>query len=151
MTKTANRNYDCRLEPKYLSQQAAVRRVCNELGLTCYKPDYHAKTTDCNTLLIYKNADHDYNMELDRIGANYSDYRPYVACLQNTDVNGNFSLDFMNRGKIDLRVIDTMKAIREYLKSILKDGWKEHDKNRIIYPKQHTPARKRLYLLSCYH
>jgi hypothetical protein len=56
-------------------------------------------------------------MELDRSGVHDPDYRPYIACLQNTDINGHFSLDFMNRGAIDLRGIDPMKAIRVYLKS----------------------------------
>lgn len=115
-----NRNYTARLEPKYIEQQSAIRRVCNELGLTCYKPDYHAQKNDCNTVLIYWNDDHDYNMELDRQKVFDPAYRPYVVALVNTDKNGRFSLDYMNYGKIDLRDTDQMNPIREYLRSVIK-------------------------------
>lgn len=121
MKKSVNRNYGVYVNTEYIRQQRIIDEICFELGCIAYRPNYHAAFPDCNTVLIYTKADHDYNIELEKKWKKYnlhpleSEYKKYVVFLENTDVNGCFNLRFMNRGNIDLRWNDFRQQIKNYI------------------------------------
>ncbi|MDE6021481.1 MAG: hypothetical protein K2H01_10875, partial [Ruminococcus sp.] len=52
-----NKNYV--LDSRYKEQQKVLLKVANQLGVVYFKPDYHAKNNDCNTVLFYFKKDYD--------------------------------------------------------------------------------------------
>ena len=122
-----NRNYATCINSEYITQQRTIDRICEELGLVAYRPEYHALSPDCNTVLIYTKADHEYNKQLEakwrKLGLYplESEYKCYLLALENTDINGCFSLRFMNRGKIDLRWLHFAEPIREAILQAMND------------------------------
>jgi hypothetical protein len=94
-----NRNQTIETDYRYTSQQQALREICDELGLVYFRPNYHAKKGDCNTVLIYTKEDN----------------QTYVCALENTECNGYFSLDFMNYGRIDLRGLKTKEILKDHI------------------------------------
>lgn len=101
-------------EYQYRAQMKAIKDVCKELNVTPYFPDYHSDN-DPNTVLIYFNADAEYNRALEKANAPFTprsdEYRPYFFCFQNTDINGRYDQNFANNGSIDLRPLDGEKRI----------------------------------------
>lgn len=112
------KNRDMDEDRRYHEQQRAINEIAARLGLVAYRPDYHGRTRDKNTVLLYTKEDHEHNCEVDTRPIHYGSadeakmfgctdetyfYRPYLWCFENTDVNGMFSFDFAEHGAIDLR------------------------------------------------
>ena len=49
-------------------QQRLLDEVAREIGAVTYRPDYHGKTGDPNTVLFYTREDEERNRELERSG-----------------------------------------------------------------------------------
>ena len=97
-----NRNRITTLDPRYTQQQIAIKEACENLGLKAFYPSYHAAKNDDNTVLIYTKEDFDHNAEQDKYEREHG-YRPqedkkYICWFENTDINGQFSLNCLNRG-----------------------------------------------------
>lgn len=117
MNERNRNNADAHSRLRYEQQQKDIDEVCTELGLKAFRPNYHGKGTDCNTVLIYTIESERYNSEMEsayrkKYGfdppAEY--YRPYVCFLQNTDINGRFNLSFLNHGTVDLCIFPCYRA-----------------------------------------
>ena len=101
-----NRNTITTLDPRYTQQQTAIKEACEILGLKAFYPNYHAAKNDNNTVLIYTQEAFDHNAWLDKYEKEHG-YRPqpdmpFILSLENTDLNGKFSLEQMNRGSLVL-------------------------------------------------
>ena len=97
-----NRNQIITLDPRYTQQQIAIKEACETLGLKAFYPSYHAAKNDNNTVLIYTKEDFEHNAEQDKYEREHG-YRPqedkkYICWFESTDINGQFSLNFLNRG-----------------------------------------------------
>lgn len=114
-----NRNKTTTMSSQYLRQQETIKETCRELNLIAFYPNYHADKTDCNTVLIYTKADHEYNKTLPEWASN-NEYRTYVCGFENTDLNGRFDLNFMNRGRLDLRGLNDKETIKNYIAEMLE-------------------------------
>ena len=122
-----NRNRVTILDPRYTQQQTAIKEACETLGLKAFYPNYHAAKNDCNTVLIYTQEDFDHNAEMDKYEREHG-YRPqedkkYVCWFENTDINGQFSLSFMNRGSMVLSGLSSFELklkIQAYLEHKLE-------------------------------
>lgn len=105
-----NRNMNVTMDPRYQEQMKILRSIAQSEGVVLLCPDYHATKGDCNTVLFYTAKDHAYNEVVieQHFGNPPMDAlkRPFFT-FENTDVNGQFSYDFANRGKIDLRGLKT--------------------------------------------
>jgi len=111
-----NKNYQSTLHPNYKRQQEAIKEICQELNLIVYYPNYHADTQDKNTVLVYTPEAHEYNKQLPEWASN-DQYKPYICSFENSDINGNFSLDWLNFGAIDCRGIHEKEKIKSYILS----------------------------------
>lgn len=109
-----NKNYNVTLNIKYVRQQEAVKEVCKELNLVVFYPNYHGDKQDDNTVMIYTKEAHEYNKTLPD-WTNTNQYKPSVCFLENTDITGNFSLDWLKRGRIDCRGLDEKQRIKDYI------------------------------------
>lgn len=98
-----NRNIISYLDNRYMEQQTAIKEVCKELNLVAFYPNYHADKRDCNTVIVYTKND-------DR-----------VCSFENTDINGLFDLNYMNRGKLKLG-IESMLGPENTIKEIIISG-----------------------------
>ena len=101
-----NRNRVTMLDPRYEQQQRILKEICNDLGLIPFYPTYHAAKNDNNTVLIYSQKAFVHNAEMDQFEKKQG-YRPerdmpYLLSIENTDINGQFSLNQMNRGRLVL-------------------------------------------------
>jgi len=110
---------DCiRSDLRYKYQQEFIDLLGTKLGFVVYRPDYHRKKGDKNTVLLYTHEDAAYNIKVDRQPTRYSRseaidryipldsgyvYRDYFWWFENSDANGHFSYDWANFGKLDLR------------------------------------------------
>lgn len=107
---------------RYKEQQAELNRIASELGVVAYRPDYHGKTLDKNTVLFYTKEDDAHNRKVDLEPTHYTRseahdrmkyqkckipeqciWRDPFWCFENTDVNGGLSYGFANFGRLDLR------------------------------------------------
>lgn len=116
---------------RYIKQQNAINEACRKYGLIAFRPSYHAKERDCNTVLIYTVEAYKYNTELDReyiskygFAPDNSEYKKYILSLENTDINGMFSFDYMNFGKIDLKWNHEEEIIEKVIKEAA-EKWKD--------------------------
>lgn len=115
-----SKNYITKLDYRYIEQTKAIKEICKELGLIAFYPNYHGDKQDNNTVLIYTPEAHEYNKTLPE-WSRQEDYKPYICWFENTDTNGHFDLNWMNRGKIDLRGLNSEHTkIREYILSKVK-------------------------------
>lgn len=118
-------------------QQRLLDEVAREIGAVTYRPDYHGKTGDPNTVLFYTREDEERNRELERSGemitrSQFEDMkwrrmdtsglkdkveRPYFFVFQNDDINGQYDVRYANYGRFDLYKLggmdDLLNAIRE--------------------------------------
>lgn len=102
----------------YDLQQALFDRLAAEHGFVCFRPNYHGKGRDANTVLFYTKEDHAVNEQLEKAGVPYEvggdkNYKKPFFTFENTDANGCLSYEFGNHGKLDLRGIraeDTLKG-----------------------------------------
>lgn len=90
---------------QYREQQKFLNEVAERLGVVCFRPEYHAKTRDKNTVLFYTKDDDRRCRELDRQGVRCDDpsYPRHFWSFENSDRNGLFDFNFVNFGKLDLR------------------------------------------------
>ena len=103
---------------RYRDQQAFITKVAKSIGCTAFRPNYHGLERDGNTVLLYLPEDEEHNRMVDQQPTQYSSrdeakmygcfderyiYRPYFWSFENTDVNGQLSLEWANHGTIDMR------------------------------------------------
>lgn len=99
------------IDSRYVRQQQFLRELCEKNGWVYFRPNYHAQDTDCNTVMIYRREDEEYNKALEArgfgefyiAGQRTNSFRDPFFTFANTDVNGRGDLNFANFGTIDLR------------------------------------------------
>ena len=105
-------------EWKYEYQQLAINEIAAKLGVVAYRPDYHRKERDKNTVLFYLKGDEAHNRKVDREPLHYTSseardsglnpdskyvYRDPFWTFENSDVNNQLEMNYANYGKVDLR------------------------------------------------
>ena len=107
---------------RYDLQQRTLDEIASRLGVVAYRPDYHRKDQDKNTVLFYTKEDSEHNRAVDREPTHYTrseahDRKKYSQVeipdryiwhdpfwsFENSDVNGMLDYSFANYGKLDLR------------------------------------------------
>lgn len=121
--------------------------VASSLGVVAYRPDYHGRGGDKNTVLFYTKEDHKKNLELERSGTMITSSqvedmkwhrislegledrieRSYFFCFENSDINGFYDLRFANHGMLDLRY-DRRKVLYDAVKTALENRRKKEKK-----------------------
>ena len=111
---------------RYRDQQSWIEEVAAGLGLSVYIPDYHGKSGDGNTVLVYLPEDAEHNTKVDAEPLHYASrnmaklygctderyfYRDPIWAFENTDQNGFLSFDYANHGKLDLRFSKNWKDV----------------------------------------
>ena len=106
--------------PTYTRQQSILNEIARDLGVIAYRPSYHSKDNDCNTVLFYTLEDYLYNQMLEKQGITdtVEYHRPFFT-FENTDPNRQPSYAFANCGQIDLRSGDFHKILKSSVKSAL--------------------------------
>lgn len=123
---------------KYEIQQNFLAQLAEELGVEVYRPDYHRKSGDKNTLLFYTKEAAAHNRLVDKLSRGYTgsearDAKKYCGVtippeqvyqdsfwwFENSDVNGQLNLDFANFGRLDLRSDRWQDALRGAVKVAL--------------------------------
>lgn len=112
------------LNSEYIEQQRALDEIAGKLGVVAYRPDYHRKDRDKNTVLFYTREDEEHNRIVDKQPTRYTAseaadrrkynrveippefvYRNSFWSFENSDANGILDYRFANYGKLDLRGI----------------------------------------------
>lgn len=107
---------------RYKEQQRALNDIASRFGAVAFRPDYHRKARDHNTVLFYTVEDAKFNMNVDRQAEregtrgysrseahdlkwvpDYLIYKDYFWSFSNDDQNGAMNLNYANFGKLDLR------------------------------------------------
>lgn len=107
---------------RYDLQQRVLDEIASRLGVVAYRPDYHRKARDKNTVLFYTKEDSEHNRAVDREPTHYTrseahDRKKYSQVeipdryiwrdpfwsFENSDANGMLDYGFANYGKLDLR------------------------------------------------
>lgn len=102
---------------RYKEQQAALNQIASELGVVAYRPDYHGKVRDKNTVLFYTKEDEAHNRKVDLEPTHYTQseahdrmkyqkvkipeqyiWRDPFWSFENSDANGVLSYEFANFG-----------------------------------------------------
>lgn len=116
---------------RYDLQQRTIDEIALRLGVVAYRPEYHGKDRDKNTVLFYLKEDSDHNLKVDREQFHYtrseahdlmkyrkveiSDryiWRDPFWWFENSDANGLLDYGFANHGKLNLRT-DRWKDVLE--------------------------------------
>lgn len=118
MVRSFNRNETKTMDARYMKQQEAIKEVCRDLNLIVYYPNYHADKKDNNTVIIYTKEGHEFNEKLSK-WASVDDEKGRVCCLENTNSNGMFDLNWMNHGKINMRYANEKEQIEKFIKECL--------------------------------
>lgn len=83
---------------RYAVQQMIIDTVAAQHGLKVFRPDYHARNGDHNTVLLYTPQDFEYNKGLDKSIQCFSvaneKHRAPVWSFSNTNINNEFDLDY---------------------------------------------------------
>lgn len=108
----ANRNYV--LDARYVLQQKELDTIADSLGVICFRPDYHAKDDDKNSVLFYIKEEYDKAVAMDKAGYDQlsKDYPRCFWSFENSDINGFFELNCANRGRIQLTKVGWQSKIR---------------------------------------
>lgn len=108
-------------DTRYTQQQKALDEIATKLGVVAYRPDYHGRTGDKNTVLFYLKEDERHNRKVDRQPVRYSRseardrkmdvngdcvYRDHFWSFENSDANGLFDMGLANNGKLNLTSFD---------------------------------------------
>lgn len=121
--------------------------VASCLGVVAYRPEYHGKGNDKNTVLFYTKEDHEKNLELERSGTMITSSqvedmkwrrmsldgledrieRSYFFWFENSDLNGFYDLGFANHGTLDLRY-DRRKVLYAAVKAALENRMRKEMK-----------------------
>lgn len=119
---------------QYTQQQKTIEEIVSELGVVTYRPDYHGKGGDKNTVLFYLKRDAEHNSKVDRQPVHYSRseardlkmdvygdcvYRDHFWSFENSDANGMLDMRFANFGKIDLRGIRWKTVLEGHIRYAL--------------------------------
>ena len=119
---------------QYAQQQKAIDEIARELGVVAYRPDYHGKDMDKNTVLLYLKRDAEHNRKVDCQPVHYSRfeardlkmdvngdcvYRDHFWSFENSDSNGMLDMRFANSGKIDLRGIRWKTVLEGHIRYAL--------------------------------
>ena len=109
---------------KYDMQLDFLNQLAMELGVEAYRPDYHGKKGDKNTVLFYTKeaAAHNRRVDANTFTRAYSQseardalkyhgvripddqvYKDHFWSFENSDINGMLDLNFANFGRLDLR------------------------------------------------
>lgn len=119
---------------QYAQQQKTIDDIARELGVVAYRPDYHGKDGDKNTVLLYLKQDAEYNRKVDCQPVHYSRseardlkmdvngdcvYRDHFWSFENSDSNGMLDMRFANSGKIDLRGIRWKTVLEGHIRYAL--------------------------------
>lgn len=116
---------------QYKEQQAELNKIASELGVVVYRPDYHGKARDKNTVLFYTEGDDAHNRMVDLEPHSYTRaeahdcmkyqkvkipekfvWRDPFWSFENTNVNGVLSYEFANFGRLDLRSIRWKEVLK---------------------------------------
>lgn len=110
-----------RPEARYTQQQKTLDTIARRIGVVAYRPDYHGKRGDKNTVLFYLKQDEVHNRKVDRQPVRYTSseardrkmdingdrvYRDYFWSFENSDANGHFDMGWANSGKLNLSSLD---------------------------------------------
>lgn len=114
--------YEEKTDWRYTLQQRTLDKIASRLGVVAYRPDYHHKVRDKNTVLFYIREDSDHNRKVDREHTRYTRseandlmkyskvnipdryiWRDPFWSFENSDANGMLDYRFANYGKLDLR------------------------------------------------
>lgn len=106
----------------YELQQKVLNDSATKLGVVAYRPDYHGKDRDLNTVMFYTREDEAHNRLVDKQPVRYTAseafdrkkyshletpdecvYRNSFWNFENSNANGILDYRFANRGKVDLR------------------------------------------------
>ena len=119
---------------QYAQQQKTIDDIARELGVVAYRPDYHGKDRDKNTVLLYLKRDAEHNRKVDCQPVHYSRseardlkmdvngdcvYRDHFWSFENSDSNGMLDMRFANAGKIDLRGIRWKTVLEGHIRYAL--------------------------------
>lgn len=119
---------------QYAQQQKAIDEIARELGVVAYRPDYHGKARDKNTVLLYLKRDAEHNRKVDWQPVHYSRseardlkmdvngdcvYRDHFWSFENSDSHGMLDMRFANFGKIDLRGIRWKTVLEGHIRYAL--------------------------------
>lgn len=125
---------------RYRRQQETLDEIARELGVVAFRPDYHGKDGDKNTVLFYTKEADAHNKNVDHVVAmtgcrTYSKaeardlpysipkdliYADYFFAFENSDAVNMLSYDFVNHGALDLRLSERevlMDAINKALEA----------------------------------
>lgn len=90
-------------------QQTFLNILAYQMNVVAFRPDYHAKDDDKNTVMFYMLEDEVYNRQIE---AKYQGnppsemYRKPFFTFENSDTNNFATYCFANHGSIDLRSAD---------------------------------------------
>lgn len=119
---------------QYAQQQKTIDDIARELGVVAYRPDYHGKARDKNTVLLYLKRDAEHNRKVDCQPVHYSRseardlkmdvngdcvYRDHFWSFENSNSNGMRDMRFANSGKIDLRGIRWKTVLEGHIRYAL--------------------------------
>lgn len=127
-------------DPRYEKIMQALNQIANELNVVLFKPNYHGKNHDPNTVLFYTREDAEHNDCVDKECVQYTAaeaqsltayrnnsideryvYRNSFWNYETTDVNNMINYDFANHGTIDLRGKDCYKTLKTIIEKALND------------------------------
>ena len=119
----------------YREQQRFFDEIAQKLNVVCFRPNYHGKDRDANTVLFYTCEDHVHNCRVDRQPIQFSRsqaidsrcniddkyiYRDFFWSFENTDVNGHLDYGFGNFGRIDLRGPKWREVLEKEIRTALE-------------------------------
>ena len=101
---------------QYQEQQHFLNELASKLHVVAFRPEYHGKENDANTVLFYLKADAEHNEMVDKQDTQYSRtfaqlyhiqderyiYRDHFWSFQNTDCNGRLDYGYANNGSLQL-------------------------------------------------
>lgn len=106
---------------RYTQQQKAIDEIANRLGIVAFRPKYHGKEGDKNTVLFYTKADNAKCRELDGAGVpcDAPGYPRQFWSFENSDQNGRFDYGAANNGKLDLRTLKWKERLEGHIRFAL--------------------------------
>ena len=123
---------------RYREQQQAIDEIAEKRGVVVFRPDYHGKQSDLNTVLFYLPEDAAHNRAVDKEIFRYSNgdaqdlmrtqkreipqkfiYRDPLWSFENSDANGRGSYDFANFGKVDLLGLQWKERLEGHIRFAL--------------------------------
>lgn len=106
---------------QYAQQQKAIDEIADNLGVVAFRPSYHGKQGDKNTVLFYTKADDAKCRELDGQGVPCNDpsYPRQFWSFENSNQNGALDYGAANSGKLDLRSLKWKERLEGHIRFAL--------------------------------